>query len=312
MSKYYLTISDGLNSDDYEIPGAESEQDNSAVVMQGEYLVYLANLDEDQKKRLFQCFDNSNPQISLREYANRVHKKLSGKCGIHLAKILTLNIENRLIEAEESTKSGISLLSLSAAQKHLREDLEYAVKLAHQYCTALSTTEQKDSPFHLTAGTIAMIIGSMPHEILYNPRVVVSKSTGKVLCCNGYGVSSIADALHLFFILVIKHDTVVSVCKNCGKYFIPVSKRDEVYCPKCRNVSYDTKIKDDSVRKAYRTIYKTQNARKQRNSHIRNIEQRFDNWKQFAKVKLNACINGEITPEEMEQMISSDEWLRSV
>lgn len=312
MAKFYLTISDGFNSDDYEMPGSESKHDDSSVVKQGEYLVYLANLDEDQKKSLFQCFENSNSQISLREYANRVRKKLSGKCGIHLANILTLNIENRLREAEETTKSVSSLLSLSDVRRHLREDLEYAVKLAHQYCAALSTTAQKDDPFHLTAGTIAMIIDLMPHEILYNPRVVVSKSTGKVLCCNGYGVSSIADALHLFFILVITQDAVVSVCKNCGKYFIPVSKRDEVYCPKCRNVSYDTKIKDDSVRKAYRTIYKTQNARKQRNSHIRNIEQRFDNWKQFAKIKLNACINGEITPEEMEQMISSDEWLRSV
>lgn len=312
MAKYYLTISEGFNPGDYEMPGSELKHDDSAVVKQDEYLIYLANLDEDQKKSLFQCFEDTNPQISLREYANRVRKKLSGKCGIHLANILTLNIENRLREAEESTKSGSSLLSLSDVRKQLREDLEYAVKFAHQYCAALSRTAQKDDSFHLTTGTIAMIIDSMPHEILYYPRAIVSKSTGKVVCCNGYGVSTIADALHLFFILVIKKDNVVSVCKNCGKYFIPVSKRDEVYCPKCRNVSYDTKIKDDSVRKVYRTIYKTQNARKQRNSHIRNIEQRFDNWKQFAKIKLNACINGEITLEEMEQMISSDEWIRSV
>lgn len=310
MAKYYLTISDGFDSDDYEMLGVESKYDDSSVVKQSEYLVYFANLNEDEKKSLLQCFEISNSQFTLREYVDNVHEKLSQKCGRYIADILTLNIENRMIETNDSKETEIPQINLSAAKKYLCEDLEEVGRFASLYCMTLSAIGQKDVSFYLTATRISNIIGLLPNEIHYRPIVAVSESTGKLVCSNGYAVSSVTDALHLFFILAIKQDTIVTECKNCGKYFIPVSKRDEIYCQNCRKISYDTKIKDDTVRKTYRTIYKTQNARKQRNSHIRNIEQRFDNWKQFAKTKLSACIKGEITLEEMEDMISSDDWLR--
>ena len=103
---------------------------------------------------------------------------------------------------------------------------------------------------------------------------------------------------------------MIQRCKMCGEFFFPISKSDEVYCSKCRNVSYDLKIKDNEILKTYRTIYKTQNARKQRNAHIANISNRFDKWKTLAKEKLQQCTDGEISLEEMKDQISSDDWIR--
>lgn len=309
MTKHYLSITDGFDTEEYELLGTEG-YDDSPIVNQGDHLVYLANLDNDEKNILRQCFDISDPQITLREYVDKVHEALSQKCGRIIADILVLNIENRMLEDQNpKRKKKTPPLTLSTVRMYLFEDLEEAWRYAGLYCMALSKITKNETSIYMKATMTANIVYSIPSEFRYCPIVAVSKKTGKLACCNVYAVSSIFDAIQLFFILAIKEDTVISECKNCGKYFIPVSKRDEIYCSNCRKISYDTKIKEDSIRKAYRTIYKTQNARKQRNGHIRNIEDRFDNWVQFAKARLNACINGDITLEEMKQAISSDEWL---
>jgi|GluameStandDraft_1065615.scaffolds.fasta_scaffold01934_9 hypothetical protein len=105
-------------------------------------------------------------------------------------------------------------------------------------------------------------------------------------------------------------------CKNCGRLFIPASRSDEKYCDfifddykTCKQVSFKTRLNEDETLKIYRKIYKTQNARKQRNHQIRDISQRFNKWKVFAKEQLRACQGGKITVSEMVKKISSDKWM---
>jgi DNA-directed RNA polymerase subunit M/transcription elongation factor TFIIS len=290
--------------------GTDVDYSNSHVVNQGEHLVYLANLKNDDKNILRQCFDISDSRFTLQEYVDKVHDALSRKCGRTIADILVLNVRNRILEDQSPRKKKKAPpLTLDTVRMYLYEDLEEAWKYAGLYCMALSKITKNETSVYMKAAMSSNIICSIPSEFRYFPIVAISKKTEKLVCCNVYAISSIFDTIQLFFILALKDSTILSECKNCGKYFIPVSKRDEIYCSNCRKISYDTKIKEDSIRKAYRTIYKTQNARKQRNGHIRNIEDRFGNWVQFAKARLNDCINGDITLEEMKQAISSDEWL---
>lgn len=105
-------------------------------------------------------------------------------------------------------------------------------------------------------------------------------------------------------------------CKNCGKLFFPHSRSDEIYCnhifrngKTCKQLGYEMKIKADNIMKEYRRIYKNQNARKQRNSHIPNISDRFDSWKLYAKERLKECQNGEITLDTLVREISGTEWM---
>lgn len=116
---------------------------------------------------------------------------------------------------------------------------------------------------------------------------------------------------------ILKSGVVVRKCKNCGDYFIPGSRSDEIYCDKlfpngktCKTVGYDEKVKGDSILREYRKVYKTQNARKQRNSHKKDITEKFKNWAILAKEKLRECQAGQISIDEMIAIISSDTWMQ--
>jgi hypothetical protein len=105
----------------------------------------------------------------------------------------------------------------------------------------------------------------------------------------------------------------IRICSNCGKYFIPVTRNDEIYCDNrnpngktCKEIGYENKVKKDAVLSAYRRIYQTQNARKQR-YHIKN--DKFRRWTEFAKEKLGECQAGKITLDEMIESIVKDDWI---
>lgn len=115
--------------------------------------------------------------------------------------------------------------------------------------------------------------------------------------------------------MIGKHSEI-KVCKNCGRFFIPAKRRDEKYCDNifqdlktCKQVAFSIRVDKDEVLKAYRKIYKTQNARKQRNGHKSNIATNFDLWATFAKNRLTQCQNGEITLQTMIRDISGSEWM---
>lgn len=109
----------------------------------------------------------------------------------------------------------------------------------------------------------------------------------------------------------------IKECKNCGRLFIPASRSDEKYCDfivdgykTCKQAAFAIRLDKDEVLKEYRKIYKTQNARKQRNPQRRDISVKFDSWKMFAREQLKACQDGKITLEDMKKTISSDEWMK--
>ncbi len=116
---------------------------------------------------------------------------------------------------------------------------------------------------------------------------------------------------------ILKDGVIVRKCRNCGDYFIPSSRSDEIYCDKqlpngrtCKTVGYDERVKQDQVLSEYRKIYKTQNARKQRNKQRPDIDIKFKRWAVFAKSMLIKCQSGEIGLDDMVSAISLDDWIR--
>ena len=110
---------------------------------------------------------------------------------------------------------------------------------------------------------------------------------------------------------------ILKKCESCGKYFVPVNRKDEKYCyyfdgiHTCREIGYQKKVESDEIQKTYRNIYKTQNARKQRNKkNISGIEANFCTWSDYAKEQLNLCKFGIISLDEMVGRISGDEWIK--
>jgi len=133
-----------------------------------------------------------------------------------------------------------------------------------------------------------------------------------------YGFASANELIIFDLHEMLRTQPAIKKCQNCGKHFIPSVRSDEKYCDypykdgkTCKQLGYGLKVNADEILKAYRTIYKTQNARKQRNkSNVRDIEERFSSWAQYAKSQLESCQQGNISAEEMRANIASDSWLK--
>lgn len=128
--------------------------------------------------------------------------------------------------------------------------------------------------------------------------------------------TNLLSIVNMAALTILKSGVVVRKCCNCGDYFIPSSRSDEIYCDRlfengktCKTVGYDKKVKRNDILREYRKIYKTQHARKQRNQHRKNISQKFQEWTAFAKEKVSKCELGEISIDEMVSSISSIQWM---
>jgi hypothetical protein len=106
-------------------------------------------------------------------------------------------------------------------------------------------------------------------------------------------------------------------CKNCGKYFVPTTKSNEIYCTRvfrngktCRDIGYEISVQSDEIAKIYRNAYKTQNAKKQRNKNIPNIEKQFSNWASQAKEMYKFCKDNKIKLDEFSKWLKDhQDWI---
>lgn len=106
-------------------------------------------------------------------------------------------------------------------------------------------------------------------------------------------------------------------CKNCGKYFVPTTKSNEIYCTRvfrngktCRDIGYEISIQSDEITKLYRNAYKTQNAKKQRNKNVANIDKLFSNWASQAKEMYKLCKDNKIKLDELSKWLKDNQdWI---
>lgn len=111
--------------------------------------------------------------------------------------------------------------------------------------------------------------------------------------------------------LLISNDVHIRPCKNCGRLFSPYNRKDELYCSKvqdnskvCREAYYDRQLHTNEIIYYYRTAYKRENARKQRNSMNKpSSEKEFNRWTKIAKKALEKAKNGEISFEEFKKIL---------
>lgn len=110
-----------------------------------------------------------------------------------------------------------------------------------------------------------------------------------------YRIEDLFEIAGLEHFKIASYHIPIKECENCGKYFIPGARSDEKYCDNyykdgktCKELGYETKLKKDKFKTAYRSAYKTQRARIKYNSHITNYEEvHFKPWEQAAKQALS-------------------------
>ena len=111
--------------------------------------------------------------------------------------------------------------------------------------------------------------------------------------------------------LVNDEKTAIKTCKHCGRNFIPVSRKDEIYCdlpnidgsPTCREKgakqTYKDKVEDDTVLLEYRRSYqkKITAIYRANNDEKPKLQEDFKNWKSEARKRIQKYKNRRITRE---------------
>ena len=102
----------------------------------------------------------------------------------------------------------------------------------------------------------------------------------------------------------------IKICQNCGMYFIPNSRLDEIYCdyPKensktCREqgaiLSYNRRLQEKSAYAEYRKTYQQKFAIVNKNKNDKTLKKAFDIWKKQSKDKIAKLKHGELSEEEV-------------
>ena len=102
----------------------------------------------------------------------------------------------------------------------------------------------------------------------------------------------------------------IKKCQNCGMYFIPTSKVDEIYCdyPKensksCRDLgafqSYTERLKQNKAMGEYRRTYQQKFMQVRKDKENKELVEEFETWKKQAKEKINLMKKGKLTENEV-------------
>ena len=110
--------------------------------------------------------------------------------------------------------------------------------------------------------------------------------------------------------LVKTPNNPIKKCQNCGMYFIPSSRLDEIYCdyPKekgktCREQgavqAYNERLKQNKALAEYRRLYQLKSMAVGRNKDNKQMKKDFDKWKKDAKDRVNKLKHGILTEDEV-------------
>lgn len=217
----------------------------------------------------------------------------------------------------------------SGLKKHINynsaHDFLYARDLAMlnvSICNYITEVENSFDDFSIFDSYIYCIENNrLEHHV---SKINVTINYGSEFGQTEYTFNSMKDVIAFDYHEMIKRNKP-KLCRNCDRLFIPITRSDEIYCDNiykngktCKQLGYEIKVNNDEVLKTYRTVYKTQNARKQRRLkeasnqiYIQRINERFLDWSNYAKEKLQECQQGIIKLEEFKKLINSDNWLQN-
>ena len=111
---------------------------------------------------------------------------------------------------------------------------------------------------------------------------------------------------------IVRHENLqIKTCLNCGRYFIPNYRQNEIYCdlanvdqsPTCKekgaNEQYKKNLENNKAQALYRRIYRQKFMIAQRNKDSKTIQKEFEQWKREAKDKVNKMKKGKLTEDEV-------------
>ena len=129
-----------------------------------------------------------------------------------------------------------------------------------------------------------------------------------------FNCHTIESACFITLLELIKNDTPIYVCKNCGKHFIPSSKKNTLYCDNiyehgktCQEIgamiTYNEKLKKDEVNALYRKTLSAKKMLANRNPDIPMYLEKYERWKEEANKFKDDIKQGLKTQEDFKNWI---------
>lgn len=123
--------------------------------------------------------------------------------------------------------------------------------------------------------------------------------------CTKYYIDTLDDLFNVYVKYWMDNRPKIIACKNCGKLFVSTNK--QLYCNNifrngktCQELSGDMKKNDDIIYVLYRSNYKTQFNKMNRNKpNNPNIKEKFNIWNASAKKQMENCKKDLLTYDEL-------------
>lgn len=120
---------------------------------------------------------------------------------------------------------------------------------------------------------------------------------------------------------IVTNNLTIKQCQNCGKYFIPTARSDELYCNNpspqeaefsckvyaSRRRWYDRKKQDDALN-LQKTIASRLNMRQTRNPDIKTYCETYENFKKESRMWLSDYKKKIVSQEEFIEWLNRKEW----
>ena len=157
--------------------------------------------------------------------------------------------------------------------------------------------------FENTSKSLVKYMKSNPQEFNKNPSIFITFN------CPVVETVCLLSILHL-----VQTNTSVAICKNCGNYFIPSSKKNTLYCDNifehgktCQEIgamiTYNEKLKNDEINALYRKTLSAKKMLANRNPDIPIYLEKYEKWKKEANKFKKDIREGLRTQEDFKNWI---------
>ena len=177
----------------------------------------------------------------------------------------------------------------------------------------------KDSEFYTYSKDIEVITDNYIniHNYNYNETITelikkINNKDSKLELHNVYTSTKLRGICFIVLDLLVKQENLpIKICQNCGRYFIPTFRQNEIYCdlanvdqsPSCKekgaNEQYKKNLENNQTQALYRRIYRQKFMIAQRNKESKTIQKDFEQWKKEAKDKINKMKKNKLTEGEV-------------
>ena len=177
----------------------------------------------------------------------------------------------------------------------------------------------RDSEFYTYSQDIEIITDNYINIHNYNHNQTmqelikrINNKDSKLEPHNFYTSTKLTSMCFAILDQVVRHENLqIKTCLNCGRYFIPSYRQNEIYCdlanpdqsPTCRekgaNEQYKKNLENNETQALYRRIYRQKFMIAQRNKDVKVIQKDFEKWKKDAKDKVNKMKKGKLAEDEV-------------